>query len=74
MAVKKQNSTSMERFIDKGAAVKASKEKEFRNILVRIPADILHELDAYLILNKPWLNRTQWIVETINEKLKRNIP
>lgn len=72
MAVKKKISTSMDKFIDKGAAVKASKEKEFRNILVRIPADILDELDAYLILNKPWLNRTQWIVEAIHERLKRN--
>lgn len=74
MAVKKKINTSMDKFIDKGAAVKASKEKEFRNILVRIPADILDELDAYLILNKPWVNRTQWIVEMIHEGLKRNTP
>jgi hypothetical protein len=71
MAVKKKMSTSMERFIDKGAPVKASKEKEFKNILVRMPASILTKLDE--VLEKtPWVNRTQWIVEAIYERLNRS--
>jgi hypothetical protein len=69
MAVKKQ--IYLSKFIDKGADVKVSKEKEFKNVLVRIPTSILTNLDE--VLEKtPWLNRTQWIVEAINERLTRN--
>ena len=71
MAVKKKISTSMEKFIDKGADVKASKDKGFKNILVRMPTGILTELNE-TIEKKPWLNRTQWIVEAIYERLNRN--
>ena len=71
MAVKKKVSPSIERFIDKGADVKASKDKRFKNILVRMPTSILTQLDSW-IENKPWINRTQWIVEAIHEKLKND--
>ncbi len=57
-------------FIDKGADVKASKEKEFKNILIRVPKSILNELDTW-VEKKPWINRTQWIVEAIHEKLNK---
>lgn len=70
MAVKKRSTPSVENFIDNGADVKASKEnKRFKNILIRIPAAILTELD-FCVEKKPWLNRTQWIVEAIHEKIK----
>lgn len=72
MTVKKKISPELERFIDKGADVKASKDKGFKNILVRMPTSVLTELDESLE-NKPWLNRTQWIVEAIHEKLKDTI-
>jgi hypothetical protein len=71
MAVKKKASPSIQRFIDKGADVKASKDKDFKNILVRIPRIILTELDER-IEKRPWLNRTQWILEAIHEKLRAN--
>ena len=70
MSVKKRAS-SVDSFIYKGAEVKSSKEKiTFKNILVRIPDCVLSELDN-LLEKKPWLNRTQWIVESINDKIKR---
>lgn len=70
MAVKKKMSPAAESFIDKGADVKSSKEtKSFKNVLIRIPNCILTELD-YWVAKKPWLNRTQWIVEAIHDKIK----
>lgn len=68
MTVKKRVVTSIESFIDKGADVKGAKEKEFKNVLVRIPIEILSELDS-IIERKPWTNRTQWIVDAIYEKI-----
>jgi hypothetical protein len=65
----KKISRSIEAFIDKGADVKSTKDKGFKNVLIRIPNSILEELDE-LIKKKPWLNRTQWIVEAIHDKIK----
>ena len=70
MSVKKRINASVESFIDKGADVKAMKERGFKNVLVRIPSDILDQLDV-LIGKRPWTNRTQLIVEAIHEKLKK---
>lgn len=63
-------SPSVDSFIDKGADVKTGRGKEFRNVLVRVPGDILADLDAYLVRNKPWLPRNQWIIEAVHDKLK----
>lgn len=71
MAVKKKVNESINSFIDKGADVKASKKEGFKNILIRIPESVLSELD-YVLEKKPWMARTQWIVEAIHEKLKRD--
>lgn len=68
MAVKKVVTKSVYKFIDKGADVKANKDKGFKTILIRIPTGILNELDEELE-KKPWLNRTQWIVEAIHDQL-----
>lgn len=70
MAVKKRSAPSVENFIDKGADVKSSKDsKSFKNVLIRIPTSILTQLDHW-VEKKPWLNRTQWIVEAIHDKIK----
>lgn len=69
MAVKKRVNNSIDNFIDKGAEVKSSKDRNFKNILVRIPTCVLSELD-YWVQKKPWVNRTQWIVEAIHDKIK----
>ena len=69
MVVKKKISPSIEEFIDKGAPVKASKDMDFKSVLIRIPTSILAELDERL-KNKLRISRTQWIVEAIHEKLR----
>jgi hypothetical protein len=68
MAVRKKAIPEIEKFIDKGADVKASKKNGFKNILVRVPVGVLTEVDEWL-LKKPWLNRTQWIVQAMYQKL-----
>lgn len=68
MAVKKIN-RPQEKFIDKGADVLSNKNVGFKNVLVRIPNTILADVDK-IITEKPWLNRTLWIVEAIHEKIK----
>ena len=68
MAVKKMN-RSIEAFIKKGADVKSNKEKSFKNVLVRIPTSIIDQMDS-LIEKKPWITRTQLIVEAIHNKIK----
>ena len=70
MSVKKRKEPSIDIFIDKGADVKANKSKGFKNVLVRIPNNVLDEISD-LIKIKPELNRTLWIVEALREKLKR---
>jgi len=69
MAVKKRKEASVQDFIDKGADVKASEEKSFKNVLIRMPVCILDEVDQAL-KKKPWSNRTQWIIDAIYEKVK----
>jgi len=71
MTVKKKVNALMDSFIDKGASVKSNKDRDFKNVLIRIPQKILTEIDE-LLEKKPWLNRTQLIVEAIHEKLKRD--
>lgn len=68
MSVKKKIIWSVEKFINNGADVKSGKEKLFKNVLIRIPMDILNQLDES-VEKKPWLTRTQWVVNAIHEKL-----
>lgn len=73
MTVRKKMSPDAKSFIDRGADVKSSKDtKSFKNILIRVPTSILTKLDCCMG-KKPWLNRTQWIVEAIHEKIKSDI-
>ncbi len=67
MAVKKLNS-SIKKFIQKGAATKPAKDNESTKILVLIPNSLLEEIDS-LVKEKPWLNRTRWIVQALHEKV-----
>ncbi len=70
MTVRKQTHSDMQKFIDKGANVKPCKNKSFTNVLIRIPSFMLAIVDE-MLESKPWLSRTQWMVEAINEKLKK---
>ena len=69
MTVKKKTSTAIESFIDKGADVKAKKEKSFKNVLIRVPTELLDQIE-YSLEIKSWMTRTQWIVEAIDEKVR----
>ena len=71
MAVKKQVDRSVEKFIDKGADVKSNKkDKEAKSILVRFPMSMLNEL-AERKKKKPWFNRTQFIVDAVDDWLNK---
>ncbi len=70
MGVKKKVSASINSFIDKGAKVKGTKEKMFKNVLVRMPTIILEDIDCSIEKNPLWITRTQWIVEAINARLE----
>jgi hypothetical protein len=73
MAVKKKLTIEMDQFIDKGAHVKSSKGKNFKNVLIRIPIHVLNQLDD-AVSRKPWITRTQWVVNAIHEKLNSEDP
>ena len=69
MAVKKKITPLMNTFIDKGADVKSNKKsKSFKNILIRVPDDILNQIDKTLE-KTIWTSRTHWIIEALLEKL-----
>ena len=67
----KEEQRKREEFILKGGSVTSDKKekKEFTNILVRLPTSMVKAIDQ-LIESKLWMTRTQWIAETINERLE----
>lgn len=74
MVVKMKMKDATKNIIDKGGHVRTSKDKKFKNVLIRVPIGMLDEIESW-IESKPWLNRTQWILDAIHEKLleKQNI-
>lgn len=59
-------------FISKGGCVQSDKDKnEFSNVIFRIPKEILEKVDEQ-VRKKSWMTRTQWLIESINEKLNSN--
>jgi len=69
--LKNKENKKRDKFISNGGHVLSDKKGkiEFTNVLVRIPNFLLKELDD-LVQQKPWLTRTQWIVEALHEKIK----
>ncbi len=64
----------VEELINRGARVKednieSEKKKQFINL--RIPIEMLEAVDQ-AVEEKVWISRTGWILEAIQEKLKRN--
>lgn len=65
-----------EKFISGGGLViadvanKESDEEKWLKILLRIRSDLVDEIDT-LIKNRVGLTRTGWILEAIQEKIKR---
>jgi hypothetical protein len=68
MVVKKKIDLSVKDFIDNGAEVRAIKKYGYKNVLIRIPNEILNHVDI-AVEKKPWCTRTQWIVDAIYEKV-----
>lgn len=68
MTIKKK----IEQFINKGADVSADKKEEsgFTSILLRIPNSIVLKVNNE-VEKKPWVKRTSWILDAINEKLNK---
>jgi len=71
MTVKKKVNASMNDFIAKGADSRGI-IYDFKNILIRVPGSILIEMD-HCVKQKPWINRTQWVIEAILDKIKRDV-
>lgn len=59
------------RFIEKGGEVKGDKKEnsEFTNINLRIPKCMMESISKELE-KRPWINRTQWILNAMAEKLE----
>ena len=67
---KEKEEKERESFISKGGEVSSDKKvrANFTSIILRVPDKILNRIDLELD-KKPWMNRTQWIVEAIADKL-----
>jgi hypothetical protein len=72
MALKKTAPTIEGCVVGKEVDVGPLDKKDFTKILIRIPNILLIGLDL-LLDEKPWLNRTQWIVDAIHQKLTNDI-
>ena len=59
-----------ESFISKGGFVASDRKPkgDFSNILIRIPQSVLEKVDM-CVKRKPWMTRTQWIMEALDRKL-----
>lgn len=82
MAVKRpfakpiEKSINIEELIGKGALVKedslaqSQEEKKWTHINLRIPKDMLKHIDS-LLEERVGITRTGWILEALQEKMKR---
>ena len=75
MAVRKpldKKTVDIDALIEKGASVKQDASvKKWTIFNVRIPSDMLNCVD-YRVLKRIGLSRTGWVLEAIQEKLKRD--
>ncbi len=51
---------------------KLTNKLHFKNVLIRTPISLLEQVDN-LLREKPWMNRTQWLMEAIESKLDRGV-
>jgi hypothetical protein len=76
MAVQNLKKPSIEEVIDRGGAVAADKEasteKDWKQFNIRLRNDLSRQIDQ-LLLDRPGLSKTVWILESINEKIKREM-
>jgi hypothetical protein len=68
---------NVEEFIERGgdvagdASLHRGRERDFRNVRLRIAKDVLTEIDAAIAKRRSGISRHTWIMEAIVEKLKQ---
>lgn len=69
---KEPNEKEIEKYLEKGGLVPSDIEKKekWTRMLLRIRTDALIDIDK-LISNRMGITRTSWILEAIQEKIKR---
>lgn len=78
MVVRRKPKT-IEEFIGEGGSapqaeskpVEETSEKEIQSLKLRIPVDLLEQVDQSVKSRRPAPSRHQWILEAIYEKLER---
>lgn len=74
MAVRRKPQ-NVEQFIEQGGGVprdsdsREDKEQDFRNVRLRIPLDILEDIDTAIARRRSGISRHTWIMEAILAKL-----
>ncbi len=66
----KTEEKKIEEWINKGGGVQleAPKDSQFKVITLRMPKEILDQIDA-IIKENPWLARNTWIVSALKKQL-----
>jgi hypothetical protein len=83
--VVKRKPVNVEEFIQEGGSVpqiavpqpklaERSEEEEVKGLKLRLPTDLLAEIDAAVKRRRPSPSRHQWILEAIYEKLSKETP
>lgn len=74
--LEKDQTPSIEQIIERGGEVAADKEpvseKDWKQFNIRLRNDLSRQIDQ-LLLDRPGLSKTVWILEAINEKIKREV-
>lgn len=72
MALKKLAKPSVDEIIDRGGGVSSDKvdKKAWTNFTLRIRKDFLNKIDC-ILEDRVGISKTGWILEAIQEKLKR---
>lgn len=74
--LEKDQKTSIQQVVDRGGEVAADKEsgseKDWKQFNIRLRNDLSRQIDQ-MLLDRPGLSKTVWILEAINEKLKREV-
>lgn len=69
---------ALKEFIDKGGSVsqgmeESDKDSEVKGLKLRVPLDLLNQVDDAVSRRRPAPSRHQWILEAIYEKLDREM-
>jgi hypothetical protein len=69
------NETAVQKLINKGGSVStepADDEPQFSSVLLRLPVDMLANIDASVKRRRPVrISRQAWIIEALHERLTR---